>query len=63
MSSNKSVKDRMIKLYGAIDFLDALHIKLEPKIKKYKSKGQLKRMKQLSYHHIKMKKDGVKIKK
>ena len=57
MSSNKRAKQRLIKRYGSIDFLDRLQIKI-PECKRYTSKGQLKRMKQLTYHHIKKKSEG-----
>ena len=55
--SNKSAKQKLIQRYGNIDFLDQLKIAV-PKCKKYTSKGQLKRMKQLTYHHIKEKSKG-----
>lgn len=57
--SNKSVKEEMIRIYGAECFIEKLHLR-QDKNRKYKGKGQLKRMKQLTYHHIKMKKDGGK---
>lgn len=50
MSSNKSAKNKLIELYGEECFIDKLH--LRPTREKYKSKGQYKRMKQLTYHHI-----------
>lgn len=59
MSSNKRAKELLIKRYGEQDFLDALHIVL-PKSKTYTSKGQRKRMKQLTYHHIREKSKGGK---
>ena len=51
MSSNKRAKERLIERYGGIDFLDQMHVKV-PECKTYKSKGQRKRMQQLTYHHI-----------
>ena len=57
MSSNKSAKKRLIQRYGSIDFLDLMKIKI-PKSRRYKSKGQMKRMKQLTYHHIREKSKG-----
>lgn len=57
MSSNKSVKEKMIRIYGAECFVEKLHLRKD-KERRYTGKGQLKRMKQLTYHHIKMKKDG-----
>lgn len=59
MSSNKNAKQKLIERYGGIDFLDELKIKI-PKCKKYTSKGQLKKMKQLTYHHILEKSKGGK---
>lgn len=59
MSSNKSVKDKMVKIYGSKCWIDKLHLRpVEDKPKRYKSKGDLKRMKQLTYHHIKPKSKG-----
>lgn len=57
ISSNRGIKQKMIQRYGSIDFLDELKIKI-PECRKYKSKNQLKRMKELTYHHIKKKSDG-----
>lgn len=60
MSSNKKAKEELIRHYGAECFIDKLKLRKDEKPKRYKSKGQIKRMKQLTYHHIKMKKDGGK---
>ena len=57
MSSNRNAKRKLIERYGGIDFLDQLKIKI-PECKKYKSKGQLKKMKELTYHHILEKSKG-----
>lgn len=57
MSSNKKVKEALIRKYGNKCFIERLHIR-DTKGMKYKSCGQYKRMKQLTYHHILMKKDG-----
>lgn len=57
--SNKKAKEKLIQLYGAECFIEKLHLRKDKK-RHYKSKGQLKRMKQLTYHHIRMKKDGGK---
>lgn len=57
MSTNKSARQELERLYGKECFIDKLHLR-EEKQKRYTGKGQLKRMKQLTYHHIKMKKDG-----
>lgn len=57
MSTNKSARKELERLYGKECFIDKLHLREETQ-KRYTGKGQLKRMKQLTYHHIKMKKDG-----
>ena len=59
MSSNKGVKEEMIKRYGAKCFIERLHLR-DTKGQKYKGKGQYKRMKQLTFHHIRMKSKGGK---
>lgn len=58
MSSNKKAREELERRYGAECFIEKLHLRKDDKPRKYTSKGQYKRMKQLSYHHIKMKKDG-----
>lgn len=60
MSSNKKAKEELIRRYGAECFIEKLKLRKDVKPKRYKGKGQMKRMKQLTYHHIKMKKDGGK---
>lgn len=60
MSSNKSAKQELIRKYGAECFIEKLHLRKDTTPRRYTSKGQKKRMKQLTYHHIKMKKDGGK---
>lgn len=57
--SNKSAKEKLIKLYGEECFIEKLHLRKDTE-RHYTGKGQLKRMKQLTYHHIRMKKDGGK---
>ena len=57
MSSNKKVKDKLIQRYGNKCFIERLHLR-DTKGMKYKGCGQYKRMKQLTYHHILMKKNG-----
>ena len=52
MSSNKSAKNKLIELYGAECFIEKLHLRPGGYKEKYKSKGQYKRMKQLTFHHI-----------
>ena len=57
--SNKKAKEKLIELYGAECFIDKLHLRTDiDKPRRYKSKGQLKKMRQLTYHHIKERKDG-----
>ena len=58
MSSNKSAKNKLIELYGAECFIEKLHLRPNGYKEKYKSKGQYKRMKQLTYHHIVKKEHG-----
>lgn len=57
--SNKGAKTKLIKLYGKECFIDKLHLRpVEDTPKRYKSKGQLKRMQQLTFHHIREKSKG-----
>ena len=51
-NSNKKAKEELIRLYGEECFIDKLRLRKGSKDEKYKSKGQYKRMKQLTYHHI-----------
>ena len=60
MSSNKKAKEELIKLYGAECFNKIIKLRKDIESKRYKGKNQKERMKQLTYHHIKMKKDGGK---
>ena len=55
---NKQAKEKLIKLYGPECFIEKLKLRKDTEPKRYKSKGQMKRMKQLTYHHIRMKKNG-----
>lgn len=59
MSSNKSVKDKLIKLYGAECFVEKLHLRPDTE-RQYTGKAQYKRMKELTYHHILEKSKGGK---
>lgn len=56
---NKRAKEELIRRYGAECFIERLHLR-DDKERKYTGKGQYRRMKMLTYHHIKMKKDGGK---
>lgn len=59
--SNRSIKQRMVAKYGKECWIDKLHLRpVEDSPKVYKSKGQLKRAKQLTFHHIKEKSKGGK---
>lgn len=59
MSSNKSAKEQLIRLYGPYCFIEKLHLRKD-KNRHYTSKGQMKRMKQLTYHHILERRNGGK---
>ena len=52
MSYNKSVKKRLIQMYGEECFVDKLKLRKVKEPVRYHSKGQYKRMKQLTFHHI-----------
>ena len=56
--SNKKARKKLIKLYGAECFIEKLHLRKDTEPRKYTSKGQHKRMKQLTYHHIREKQHG-----
>ena len=57
--SNKGAKQRLIKLYGKECFIDKLHLRTDP-APTYTGTGQMKKMKQLTYHHIVEKSKGGK---
>lgn len=59
MSSNKSIKEEMIRRYGAKCFIERLKLRDTSGLR-YKGKGQYKKMKMLTYHHIRMKSKGGK---
>ena len=56
--SNKEAKQRLIKLYGAECFIEKLRLRKDTEPRRYKSKGQRKRMKQLTYHHKQERSNG-----
>ena len=58
--SNKRAKQKLIELYGSECFIEKLHLRVDTEPRRYTSKGQRKRMKQLTYHHIKEKSKGGK---
>lgn len=56
---NKFVKQKLIELYGPECWVDKLKLRPpEDRPKRYTSKAQLKRAKQLTFHHIKPKREG-----
>lgn len=56
---NKSAKQKLIKLYGPECWIDKLKLRPpEDKPRRYTSKGQLKRAKQLTFHHIRPRSKG-----
>lgn len=59
-NGNKRAKQKLIELYGEECFIDKLHLRPGGYTEKYKSQGQYKRMKQLTYHHITKKEHGGK---
>ena len=60
MSCNKYAKELLIKRYGAECFIEKLHLRKDDKPRHYKSEGQMMKMKQLTYHHIRRRRDGGK---
>jgi len=60
MSSNRKAKEDLIKHYGAECFIEKLHLRKDTEPRKYTSKNQYEKMKQLTYHHIRMKQNGGK---
>lgn len=60
MSSNTKIKNYMIEKYGPECWIDKLHLRLDNEPRKYTSKAQMKRMKALTYHHIKERRNGGK---
>lgn len=60
MSSNKSVREELEKLYGKECFIEKLHLRKDTEPRKYTSKGQMEKMKRLTYHHILEKRNGGK---
>lgn len=59
MSRNKKVKEQMVRIFGKECFIEKLRLRDTSGLT-YKSKGQYKRMKSLTYHHIRMKSKGGK---
>ena len=59
MSSNKKAREELERLYGKQCFIEKLHLRKD-KNKTYTGKAQMKKMKQLTYHHILEKSRGGK---
>lgn len=58
--SNKQAKEKLIQLYGAECFIEKLHLRKDTEPRRYTSKKQYEKMKQLTYHHIREKQHGGK---
>lgn len=58
--SNKKIKEKMIELYGPECFIEKLHLRKDSTPRKYTGKNQMKKMKQLTYHHIQERSKGGK---
>lgn len=56
--ANKKAREELIKRYGAECFIEKLHLRKDTERKRYTSRGQMEKMRRLTYHHIKMRKDG-----
>ena len=56
MSANKSTKNKLMMKFGKVCFIEELGLRtkeeVQADIRQYKSKGQRKRMDELTYHHI-----------
>lgn len=59
MSSNKKAKERLIKKYGNMCFIDRLRLRKDKK-RRYRSKKKMSKMQELTFHHIKEKSKGGK---
>ena len=60
MSSNKNAKNKLIELYGAECFIEKLHLRPDKQKVRYTGKGQMQKMKELTFHHILEKRNGGK---
>lgn len=60
MSSNKTARKKLEERYGKECFIEKLGIRKFDKPRKYTSKAQREKMKQLTYHHILEKSKGGK---
>lgn len=59
MSSNKKAREELERLYGKECFIEKLHLRKDTD-RKYTSKGQMEKMKKLTYHHIRERRKGGK---
>lgn len=58
-NSNKKAKEKLIELYGPECFIEKLHLRPDREPKRYTGKKKdLIRLKQLTYHHIREKRNG-----
>lgn len=60
MSNNKRIKNKMVAKYGSECWIEKLHLRKDTEPRRYTSKAQMKRMKMLTYHHIKERRNGGK---
>lgn len=58
--TNRQAKLKLIELYGAECFIEKLHLREDTKLRKYAGKAQMKKMRQLTYHHIQERRNGGK---
>ena len=62
MSANKTTKNKLIMRFGKRCFIEELGLRtkqeIQEEMKQYKSKGQRRRMDELTYHHIIARCDG-----
>lgn len=58
--SYKKVREELERRYGKECFIDKLHLRKDDAPRTYSSKGQMKKMKQLTYHHIEERSKGGK---
>lgn len=57
--SNKKAKAKLIEMYGEECFIEKLHLR-DDKDREYTGKGQYRKMKSITYHHIREKRNGGK---
>lgn len=58
-NSNKKAKEKLVELYGPECFIEKLHLRPETEPKRFTGKKKdLARLRQLTYHHIREKRNG-----